>query len=85
MSNRGGQYLCIRYAERLAEAGAVASLGSRGDSYNNALTESVNIVAPGAGIVELAIAEWVDRWNYRRLHGAINDLPPAQAAVIPSR
>jgi len=87
-SDRGGQYLSIRYTERLAEAGAVCSVGSRGDSYDNALAESVNGLYKAEVIhrrswrsleqVELATAEWVDWWNHRRLHGAIDDLPPAE-------
>jgi putative transposase len=86
-SDRGGQYLSIRYTERLAEAGAVRSVGSRGDSYDNALAESVNGLYKAELIhrrswrsleqVELATAEWVDWWNHRRLHSAIDDLPPA--------
>jgi putative transposase len=87
-SDRGGQELSIRYTERLAEAGAVASVGSRGDSYDNALAESVNGWYKAEVIhrrswrsreqVELATAEWVDWWNHRRLHSAIHDLPPAE-------
>ena len=88
-SDRGVQYLSIRYTERLAEAGAVRSVGSRGDSYDNALAESVNGLYKAEVIrkrgpwrsleqVELATAEWVDWWNHRRLHSAIGDLPPAE-------
>jgi putative transposase len=87
-SDRGGQYLSICYTERLAEAGAVCSVGSRGDSYDNALAESVNGLYKAEMIhrrswrsleqVELATAEWVDWWNHHRLHGAIDDLPPAE-------
>ncbi len=87
-SDRGGQYLSIRYTERLAEAGAVRSVGSRGDSYDNALAESVNGLYKAEVIhrrsrhsleqVELATAEWVDWWNHRRLHTAIDALPPAE-------
>ncbi len=87
-SDRGGQYLSIRYTERLAEAGAVRSVGSRGDSYDNALAESVNGLYKVELIhrrswrsleqVELATAEWVDWWNHRRLHSAIHALPPAE-------
>jgi putative transposase len=82
------QYLSIRYTQRLADAGAVCSVGSRGDSYDNALAESVNGLYKAEVIhrrswrsleqVELATAEWVDWWNHRRLHSAINDLPPAE-------
>jgi putative transposase len=87
-SDRGSQYLSIRYTERLADAGAMGSVGSRGDSYDNALAESVNGLYKAEvihrrswrslGQVELATAEWVDWWNHRRLHSAINDLPPAE-------
>jgi putative transposase len=87
-SDRGGQYLSIRYAERLAEAGAVPSVGSRGDSYDNALAESVNGLYKAEVIhrrswrslqqVELAPAEWMHWWNQRRLHSAIGGVPPAE-------
>ena len=84
-----GQYLSIRYTERLATAGAVCSVGSRGGSYDNALAESVNGLYTAEVIhrrgpwrsleqVELATAEWVDWWNQRRLHSGIDDLPPAE-------
>jgi putative transposase len=87
-SDRGVQYLAIRYTERLAEAGAVRSVGSRGDSYDNALAETVNGLykaelirrrGPWRSVeqVELATAEWVDWWNHRRLHTAVGDVPPA--------
>ena len=87
-SDRGGQYLSIRYTERVAETGAVRSVGSRGDSYDNALAETVNGLyktelirrrGPWRSLeqVELATAEWVDWWNQRRLHSAAGDLPPA--------
>ena len=88
-SERGVQYLSIRYTERLAEAGAVTSVGSRGDSYDNALAETVMglhktelIRRRGpwrtAEQLELATAKWVDWWNHRRLHGAADNLPPAE-------
>jgi len=88
-SDRGVQYLSIRYTERLAEAGAVTSVGSRGDSYDNALAESVNSLYKGELIrrrgpwrsvddVELATLAWVDWWNNRRIHGATGDVPPAE-------
>jgi putative transposase len=86
---RGVQYLSIRYTERLAETGAVCSVGSRGDSYDNALAEAVNglykteVIGksgpwPSLEQMELATAEWVDWWNNRRLHGAIGDVPPSE-------
>jgi putative transposase len=88
-SDRGVQYLAIRYTERLAEAGAVASVGSKGDSYDNALAETVNGLYKAELIwrrgpwrtvedVELATLAWVDWWNHRRLHGACGDLPPVE-------
>ncbi len=88
-SDRGVQYLAIRYTERLADEGAVTSVGSKGDSYDNALAESVNglyktelIRAKGpwrtADQVELATAGWVAWWNAERLQGACGDIPPAE-------
>lgn len=88
-SDRGGQYLAIRYTERLAEVGAVRSVGSRGDSYDNALAESVNGLykaelvyrrGPWRGIedLELATLTWVDWYNHRRLFGAIGYVPPVE-------
>ena len=68
------------------------SVGSRGDSYDNALAESVNGLYQAEVIhrrswrsleqVELATAEWVDWWNHRRLHGAIDSLPPAEYEAL---
>jgi putative transposase len=88
-SDRGVQYLAIRYTERLAQEGAVTSVGSRGDSYDNALAETVMGLYKTELIrrrspwrtaeqVELATAAWVDWWNRRRLHGAASNLPPAE-------
>lgn len=88
-SDRGVQYLSIRYTERLAEADAVSSVGSRGDSYDNALAETVNGLykaelinrqGPWRSVdqVELATAEWVAFWNTRRLHSACGDVPPGE-------
>ena len=88
-SDRGMQYLAVRYTERLAEAGAVRSVGSCGDSYDNALaetvvglykTELIRRRGPWRTVehVELATAEWVDWWNKHRLHSATNNLPPAE-------
>jgi putative transposase len=88
-SDRGGQYLSIRYTERLAEAGAVTSVGSRGDSYDNALaetiiglykTELIRRRGPWKGIdqVEYATLEWVDWFNHRRLLEPIGSVPPAE-------
>jgi putative transposase len=88
-SDRGVQYLAIRYTERLADAGAVCSVGSRGDSYDNALAESViglfktEVVkkqGPWRTVeqLELATARWVEWYNNRRLHSSIGDVPPAE-------
>jgi putative transposase len=88
-SDRGSQYLAIRYTERLAEAGAVTSVGSRGDSYDNALaetiiglykTELVRRRGPWKGLdeVEYATLEWVDWFNHRRLLEPIGYVPPAE-------
>ena len=88
-SDRGVQYLSIRYTERLADEGAVTSVGSKGDSFDNALAETVNglyktelIRAQGpwrtADQVELATAAWVAWWNDQRLHSACGDIPPAE-------
>jgi len=88
-SDRGVQYLSIRYTERLAEAGAVASVGSKGDSYDNALAETINGLyktevirrrGPWRNIddVEFATLEWVDWFNNRRLLEPIGDMPPAE-------
>jgi len=88
-SDRGTQYLAIRYTERLAEAGAVPSVGSRGDSYDNALAESFNGLyktelirhaGPWRGLddVEYATLEYVDWFNHRRLHGELGMITPAE-------
>jgi putative transposase len=88
-SDRGSQYLAIRYTERLVEAGAVTSVGSRGDSYDNALaetiiglykTELIRRRGPWKGIddVEYATLEWVDWFNHRRLMEPIGLVPPAE-------
>jgi putative transposase len=88
-SDRGVQYLAIRYTERLAEAGVVNSVGSKGDSYDNALAETVNGLYKAELIrrrrswrttqeVELATAGWVHWWNESRLHSACGDIPPAE-------
>ena len=85
-SDRGVQYLSIRYADRLADNEIVASVGSKGDSYDNALAESFNGLykweliyrqGPWRGIddVEFATMTYVDWFNHRRLHGTITDGP----------
>jgi putative transposase len=89
-SDRGVQYLSVRYTARLAEIEAAASVGSRGDSYDNALAESVNGLYKAelvrrhegpwrtAAEVEAATAAWVHWWNTERLHGACGHVPPAE-------
>ena len=88
-SDRGSQYLAIRYTERLAEAGIQCSVGTTGDSYDNALAESViglfktEVIysrGPWKSIdpVEYATLEWVDWFNHRRLLGPIGSVPPAE-------
>jgi putative transposase len=88
-SDRGVQYLSIRYTERLAAEGAVASVGSRGDSYDNAMAESIIGLYKGELItmrgpwrsmddVELATLSWVHWWNTSRLHSAIGNVPPVE-------
>jgi putative transposase len=92
-SDRGGQYLSIRYTERLAEVGAVSSVGSRGDSYDNALAEAVNGLYKAEVIhksgpwrsldhVEFATAKWVHWWNQKRLHSTVGNVPPAEFEAI---
>lgn len=88
-SDRGSQYLSIRYTERLAEAGIEPSVGSVGDSYDNALaetiiglykTEVIHKRGPWRNLeqVEFATLEWVDWFNHRRLLEPIGDRPPAE-------
>ena len=85
-SDRGGQYLSVRYSERLAANDIVASVGSKGDSYDNAMAESFNglykweLIYPkgpwsGLADVEFATLEYVDWFNHRRLHGHITPGP----------
>ena len=89
-SDRGSQYVSIRYTERLAEAGIEPSVGSVGDSYDNALAETINGLYKAEVIhrrgpwrsfeaVEFATLEWVDWFNNRRLLGPIGNIPPAEA------
>ena len=88
-SDRGVQYLAIRYTERLAENGAVSSVGSRGDSFDNAMAESIiglyktELVrnrGPWRGLddLELATLEWVDWFNHRRLFHELGRIPPTE-------
>jgi len=89
-SDRGSQYVSIRYTERLAEAGIEPSVGSKGDSYDNALAETINGLyktelihrrAPWktAESLELATLEWVTWFNHQRLLEPIGYIPPAEA------
>jgi putative transposase len=90
-SDAGSQFTSIRYGERLAEWGAVPSIGSVGDSYDNALAETVIglyktelIRGPDQGPwrtideVELATLGWVHWYNTERLHGYLDDVPPVE-------
>jgi len=88
-SDRGSQYLSIRYTERLAEAGIEPSVGSKGDSYDNALAESViglyktEVIrrkGPWRGLeeVEYATLEWIDWYNTKRLLEPIGYVPPRE-------
>ena len=89
-SDRGSQYVSIRYSERLAEAGIAPSVGSKGDSYDNALAETINGLYKAELIhrrgpwrtresVELATLEWVSWFNHQRLMGPLGHIPPAEA------
>ena len=89
-SDRGSQYVSIKYTERLAEAGIEPSVGSVGDSYDNALAETINGLYKAEVIhrrgpwrnfeaVEMATLEWVDWFNHRRLLEPIGNIPPAEA------
>jgi len=90
-SDAGSQFTSIRYGERLDEIGAVPSIGSIGDSYDNALAESLNslykaelIYGPNQGPwktiddIELATLGWVHWFNTERIHGYLGDVPPAE-------
>ena len=89
-SDRGSQYVSIRYSERLAEAGIEPSVGSKGDSYDNALAETINGLYKAELIhrrapwktkeaVEFATLEWVSWFNNQRLLEPIGYIPPAEA------
>ena len=93
-SDRGVQYRAIRYTQRLADAEAVASVGSKGDSYDNAMAEALNSLFKAecirnpamrptggwkhVGDVEIAVAEYIDWYNHRRLHGELGHVPPVE-------
>ncbi len=86
--DRGVQYRAVRYTEELDRARAVTSVGSKGDSYDNAMAESLNSLYKheliyrhtwdDAVAVEYATAEWVAWYNHQRLHGALGHTPPAE-------
>ena len=89
-SDRGSQYVSIRYTEALAEAGIEPSVGSKGDSYDNALAETVNGLykaelvhrrSPWKTVesLELATLEWVTWFNHQRILGPLGYIPPAEA------
>ena len=89
-SDRGSQYVSIRYSERLAEAGIEPSVGSRGDSYDNALAETINGLYKTELVhrrtpwktkesLELATLDWVSWFNHHRLLESIGYIPPAEA------
>ena len=87
-SDRGIQYLSIRYTDKMTDSGVIASLGTMGDSYDNALAETVNGLYKsevihylkqnwsGVNDVELATLEWVDGFNKIRLHSMIGYVSP---------
>lgn len=92
-SDRGSQYVSIHYTERLAQAGIEPSVGSVGDSYDNALAASINGLYKAEVIhrrgpwrsleaVEFATLEWVDWFNHRRLLEPIANIPPAEAEAL---
>lgn len=92
-SDRGVQYLAIRYTERLAECGVVPSVGSRGDSYDNALAESfhglyktelIRHEGPWRGLedVEFATLDYIHWFNHRRLHTELGMIPPAEYEAL---
>jgi transposase InsO family protein len=91
-SDRGSQYVSIRYTERLKDAGLEPSVGSDGDSYDNALAETINGLFKAEVIhrrgpwrsleaVEFATLEWVDWFNHRRLLEPIGNIPPVEAEL----
>lgn len=88
-SDAGAQYTALRYADRLSQAGAVASIGTVGDSCDNAMaetviglykTECVRVDGPFKTVEELELATlmWVDWYNTGRLHSALGYVPPAE-------
>ena len=92
-SDRGSRYVSIKYTERLAKAGIEPSVGSVGDSYDNALAETINGLYKAEVIhrrgpwrsfeaVEYATLRWVDCFNHRRLLEPIGNIPPAEAEAL---
>jgi putative transposase len=92
-SDRGVQYRAVRYTQRLAEADVVASVGSKGDSYDNAMAEAFNSLykaelvrnrGPWRGLndLEIATVEYIDWYNNRRLHGELGHVPPAEYEAL---
>ena len=92
-SDRGVQYRAIRYTQRLADAGAVTSVGSKGDSYDNAMAEAFNSLykaelvrnrGPWRGLddLEIATVEYIDWYNNRRLHGELGHIPPIEHEAL---
>ncbi len=92
-SDRGCQYTSIRYTERLAAAGVSTSVGTAGDAYDNAMAEStvglfktelINRRGPWRTPqqVEIAMLDYIDWWNMRRLHTEIGDIPPAEKEAM---
>jgi len=88
-SDAGSQYTSLRYTDRLDVAGLAASIGTIGDSYDNAMAEALNGTFKAELVtlhgpwrtrrqLELAIVEWIDWYNHRRLHSEIGDIPPAE-------
>ena len=88
-SDAGSEYTAITYRKHLADAGALASIGTVGDSYDNAMAEAFNSIfkaelirnkGPWRGIddLELAVAEYIDWYNHRRLHGELGLVPPVE-------
>ena len=88
-SDAGSQYTSIRYTDRLAVAGISASVGTVGDSYDNAMAEALNGTFKAEFVtlhdpwrtrrdLEIAIVEWIDWYNHRRLHSELGDVPPAE-------
>jgi putative transposase len=88
-SDAGSQYTSIRYSDRLHTAGIAASVGTVGDSYDNAMAEALNGTFKAELValhgpwrtrqeLEIAVIEWIDWYNHRRLHSEIGDVPPAE-------